>query len=301
MARLLVVEDSLTQAKWIQALLTKAGHEVRVAADGIQGLTATEEFSPQVMLTDLQMPEMDGLELVKVMRHRHPAIPVVLMTAFGSDDIAVEALKRGAASYVPKARLAQDLPRTLQELLTLINSRASDRALPFLQQCEANFLLDNDATTIPAVTGYIQNMLQQVQHSNENTLLRLGIAMHEAFANAIYHGNLQVSSETREGDGKLFDDLVAQRRQEAPYANRRIAVTARVSQTEAVIAVRDEGPGFDPALIPDPTTEANLEKLSGRGLLLIRTFLDEVRHNSRGNEITMLKRCEIAPPPDSVN
>ena len=55
--------------------------------------------------------------------------------------------------------------------------------------------------------------------------------------------------------------------------------------------IRDEGPGFDPDGLPDPTDPENLTKASGRGVLLIRTFMDEVRFNDTGNEITMIKRC----------
>jgi anti-sigma regulatory factor (Ser/Thr protein kinase) len=62
------------------------------------------------------------------------------------------------------------------------------------------------------------------------------------------------------------------------------------SAHEAVFVVRDEGKGFDPLQIPNPIDAENLDKPSGRGLLLIRTFMDEVRHNGQGNEITMIKR-----------
>ena len=54
--------------------------------------------------------------------------------------------------------------------------------------------------------------------------------------------------------------------------------------------VRDEGNGFDPTILPDPTDPANLEKSSGRGILLMRTFMDEVVFNEVGNEVQMLKR-----------
>ena len=67
-------------------------------------------------------------------------------------------------------------------------------------------------------------------------------------------------------------------------------MTARESHSEATYIVRDEGPGFDPSILPDPTDPENLGKVSGRGLLLIRTFMDEVYHNERGNEIAMIKR-----------
>ena len=56
--------------------------------------------------------------------------------------------------------------------------------------------------------------------------------------------------------------------------------------------IRDEGPGFDTTTLPDPTDPANLEKRSGRGLLLIKAFMSEVRHNARGNEVTLIRRPE---------
>jgi len=67
--------------------------------------------------------------------------------------------------------------------------------------------------------------------------------------------------------------------------------------------VEDEGPGFDPATLPVPTDPANLERIGGRGLMLIRTFMDEVEHNEKGSRITLRKRYPTAecprPPADS--
>ena len=63
-----------------------------------------------------------------------------------------------------------------------------------------------------------------------------------------------------------------------------------MTRHEAVYRIRDEGPGFDPARLPDPTDPARLERTTGRGLLLIRAFMDEVAFNGTGNQITLLKR-----------
>jgi anti-sigma regulatory factor (Ser/Thr protein kinase) len=62
-----------------------------------------------------------------------------------------------------------------------------------------------------------------------------------------------------------------------------------LTRHEATFSVRDEGSGFDPALLPDPTDPANLGRVSGRGLLLIHTFMDRVEHNEKGNQIVMTK------------
>ena len=68
----------------------------------------------------------------------------------------------------------------------------------------------------------------------------------------------------------------------------------RPSPAEATYTVRDEGPGFDPSALPDPNDPQNLEKIGGRGLLLIRTFMDQVQYNDRGNAITMRKLREAS-------
>jgi anti-sigma regulatory factor (Ser/Thr protein kinase) len=67
-------------------------------------------------------------------------------------------------------------------------------------------------------------------------------------------------------------------------------VTARLSRELATFAVTDEGPGFDVSRLPDPTELANLETPSGRGLFLMRLFMDEVAYNAAGNEVTLVKR-----------
>ncbi len=92
------------------------------------------------MLTDLDMPEMNGLDLVVAVRSKYPQIPVILMTAFGSEEIAVQALQSGAASYVPKKNLAQDLVNTLQDVLELARaSREESQLAEFLTGLDLRF------------------------------------------------------------------------------------------------------------------------------------------------------------------
>ena len=87
-----------------------------------------------------------------------------------------------------------------------------------------------------------------------------------------------------------YEKRLAERRSQPPYRDRRVYLTVKESREETVYVVRDEGPGFDPKMKIDPTSTQNLESPRGRGLLLIRTFMDEVTFNEKSNQITMVKR-----------
>lgn len=292
MTSVLVVDDFVMDRHRAGALVEKAtGFTPVYASNGREALTAMEQALPDVVLTDLLMPEMDGLELVQEIRSKYPLVPVILMTAHGSEEIAIKALQTGASSYVPKRNLAQDLAETVESVLAAARaSRNQQRLLECLARTESHFILDNDPGLIPPLIGHLQDNLARLKLCDEIGRIRVSVALQEALTNAIQHGNLEVSSVLREKDDKAYYALAAERRKEKPYCLRRINVIARESTVEAVYVIRDEGPGFDPSLLPDPTDPSNLERVSGRGLLLIRTFMDEVSHNAKGNEITMIKR-----------
>jgi CheY-like chemotaxis protein len=293
MATVLVVDDAAVDQRLAEKLLTKEGLTVVTANDGNEALEVLKKTTPDLVLTDMQMPGMGGLELVEEIRSRYPAVPVILMTAHGSEEIAVEALQRGAASYVPKRNLARDLHETIHSVLSLAKvGRHEQRLLECLVETESRFVLENDASLIPTLIGCLENNLKRMHICDENGLIRVAVALREALINAIHHGNLEIKSNLRETDEKEYYRLAEERRHEEPYQDRRVHITAKESHREAVYIIRDEGPGFDPGSLPDPTDPANLEKVSGRGLLLIRTFMDEVQHNREGNEITMIKRAD---------
>ena len=120
--------------------------------------------------------------------------------------------------------------------------------------------------------------------------LRIGIALEESLLNAMYHGNLELSSDLRQDGSNTYEQLATIRRYLAPFADRQLHVHVRFDTSKATFIIRDEGPGFDVSKLPDPTDPENMLKVSGRGLLLIRTFMDEVHHNSTGNEIALVYR-----------
>ncbi len=288
----LIVDDSLIDRHLADAIVKKLeGWKALFAGNGVEALQVIKKQMPDLVLTDMLMPEMDGLELVQAIRNQYPLLPVILMTAHGSEDIAIQALQRGAASYVPKKSLARDLAETVEQVMSLARTAShKQRVLESLSRQEVEFVLENDVALIPPLVNYLEECLIKMKLCEQAGLILLGVALHEALTNAIFHGNLELSSSIKEQDEKRYYSLAEERRQQFPYRDRRVHVITTLSHDQVIFAVRDEGPGFDPSTLPDPTDPSNLERVSGRGLLLIQTFMDHVEHNQLGNQITMVKK-----------
>jgi CheY-like chemotaxis protein len=288
----LVVDDAAVDRRMTGAIIEhNLGWRVEYAEDGASAMAAMERKMPRIVLTDLRMPGMDGLELVKAIRKKYPTVPVVLITAYGSENIAIQALRDGAASYVPKKSLDHDLASTLEQVVAAAQTEGrQQRLLERLSHTEALFILENDQAHIPALIALVQEYLVRLGLCDQTDRIRVGVALEETLLNAIYHGNLEVGSELRQEGDDPYHRLAEERRQQPPYRDRQIYFSYKLSHSEAVFAIRDEGPGFDPSLLPDPRDPANLGRVSGRGLLLIRTFMDEVTFSDTGNQIILVKR-----------
>jgi CheY-like chemotaxis protein len=299
MPSVLVVDDSAMDRRLAGAFLEKdAQFAVSYAGHGAEAMASMRQSAPHLVVTDLIMPEMDGLQLVSAVREKFPMVPVILMTSLGSEEIAVKALHQGAASYVPKKFLGRDLLDTARRVLAVTGHKLSQaKLMECMTDTTARFVLHNDRALIPALVGHLQDRVTQIGLGDDVDRMQIGVALEEALTNSLYHGNLEISSDLRESDFTTYYSTYEERSKREPFAGRRIFVDALISRDEAQFVIRDEGPGFDPASLPDPTDPANLERLSGRGVLLMRTFMDEVAYNAAGNEVRMVKRRRDAAPP----
>lgn len=298
MATVLIVDDSPVDRKLIGGLLNRdSDWTIEYAEHGADALRRMKDVEVDVIVTDLNMPEMDGLDLVRAVRVQYPDLPVILITGQGSEALALEALEQGAASYVPKQKLADMLSVTLDQVLGMVRA---DRSYAMLIECvdrtEFTFTLRNDPALIDPLVDMVQQMVGGMRVCDAIWRVRVGVALEQALLNALYRGNLEISSdqmqEAREallaGNGV---DIVAERAATPPYSERTIYCNIVITKDEAKFVVRDGGPGFDVSKVAsrDP---AALESETGRGLVLMRAFMDEVTFNDAGNEVTMVKRRE---------
>jgi CheY-like chemotaxis protein/anti-sigma regulatory factor (Ser/Thr protein kinase) len=291
MTSILVVDDNPIDRRLVGGLLSCIeGWQLEFANDGAAALQLMENgFVPDIIVTDIQMPQVNGLELVATVKKQYPRLPVLLITSQGSDEIALQALKAGAVNYSPKSCLSRDLVRTIQKVISIAEKVSSTAVVTIAptDTFHCKIEIDNDS-------DMIWPLIEQLQHNMppwiDQDRLQVGMALDEAISNAIYHGNLEVDSCLKEENNDEFYTLVDKRRQVEPYAQRRVRVETEFSPKVVTFSIADQGPGFDPDTVADPREKENLSKLSGRGLLLIRSFMDDVWHNNAGNRITMVKR-----------
>lgn len=295
MPTILVVDDSATDRTLAGGLIAEHSEfDVEFAENGSDAIIKLELHVPDLVVTDMDMPELNGLELVSVIRKAYPLVPVVLMTARGSEELALQALRAGAASYVPKRQLAAELLETVHQVYSAAREdRGRIRLMRRMTEQQVQFTIENDPELISSLVQYLKDGAAGMGICDEGERVRTGVALQEALTNASLHGNLELDSSLREKDHREYYELARSRMELLPYSGRRIHVTARYSLDAAEFTIRDEGPGFNRSNLPDPTDPTNIERPCGRGLLLMQTFMDEVRYNAVGNEVTMIKRCRV--------
>jgi len=244
-----------------------------------------------VVVTDLQMPDMDGLALLAALRRDRPDVPVILMTAAGSEELAIQALRQGAASYVPKRSLASELLPTVRRVLTAVSEERSQQSLRSrLVSRRETYRLEADLGLHTSLSRHLRHLVGDAWRLDKTCQLRIGTAIEEALLNAYYHGSLEMDSNLKDSDQSEFYAVAERRSQETPYRERTVTVDVELTPEEFVLTVRDEGPGFDPSTLPDPLEMENRERPCGRGVMLMRSFMDDVAYNARGNEVTLRKR-----------
>lgn len=291
----LVVDDSEVERRLIGGLLERSREDyvVQYASDGREALDWIKQLQPDLVVTDLVMPGMDGLELLRAIRKRWPELPVVLLTAYGNERIAAEALEQGAASYIPKARRAAQLQDTVRRVLARVRATGrQERLMRCLTRMDCSFALENDLAVIASLVDLVQENLAGGTPTENGARVRIAVALEEALLNAFYHGNLEISEkeyQQAKEEGSLHE-LAEERRTEPSFRDRRIRVAVHISPAEVRFVVQDEGTGSPPGRTALTSDEARyFEAGRDRGLRLMRALMDEVQFNEAGNEVTLVK------------
>lgn len=276
MATVLIVDDSAFDRELATRVLTQDSTLTVEAVDGgMAALNRLKEGGIDLVVTDMQMPDVNGLQVVTTVRIDHPEIPVILMTGGGTEVIAVNALAQGAASYVPKRMLNEWLLSTVHEALSAQQAeRTHQKLLDCFHAVQFELELNKDLEVISPLVNYIQQMATGIRIGDASDVFRLGIALRAALENAM-------------------------------YCDRVIEFELRMDQHESRFTLRakpGDGPIFDPVSLPEVTDPDAITSTGSRGFLLLRSHMDDVLFNATGSKAILVKRRRVDESlPESVN
>ncbi|MBI5638267.1 MAG: response regulator [Nitrospinae bacterium] len=273
---ILVIDDEENIRNVLETVFTGKGYGVVKTANGFEAIKAVEGGGVDLAVIDIKMPGMDGMELLSRIKDHSAEFPVVIMTGFADVETAAKALKAGASDFLAKPFGAQEVYHSVSRLLELRKVREENRKiLPFFK-----FTMDAEIPTrtdyVNGVIHYITEHLKEIELCDSSQLSNLVIALYEAIVNGMRHGN-------------------------GNDPGKKVRVRAEIGYNEARFTVTDQGEGFAIDDIANPTAPKNLYKSSGRGIYLMRHFMDEVSYNDQGNEVTLVKRRKGGAPPAPGN
>jgi DNA-binding NtrC family response regulator len=130
MNKVLIVDDELNMRLVLAAMLKKEGYAITSAADGLEALQILKSNKMDVVVTDLKMPHLDGMELLLRITEQYPQVPVIIITAHGTVATAVEALKRGALDYITKPFELDDLKNVISKAIKTRTLKENELFLP---------------------------------------------------------------------------------------------------------------------------------------------------------------------------
>lgn len=303
MTRILAVDDDGHVRRLLHDALKLRGYEVEVAVDGVDAARRLRDEEFDIVITDLQMPRMDGRRLAELAAQIRPGIGLIIVTAHPSDSSALSTFSHGAAAYLLKPVDLRDLYRAVREVERERNDIADKIAtgdvpgtpvrVTALKSGWIEFEAPSHQLYVERFTNLFEVLLRK--GLNEEQLDDVKIAVHELGTNAVEWGN--------QGD-----------------VRKPVRISAMIEPEQLVLVIEDQGRGFKPATVPNPIVDpegvaegrrAAGKRPGGYGIAMARAAMDEIFYNSAGNTVVMTKvlgrkkpgaaaPTQAAPPQDQA-
>ena len=290
---ILFVDDSASDRTRAVGLLSSERPNWNVLAEesAADGLEVLERRSVSLVITDLFMPGMSGEEFLLKVKEFFPSVPVILVTSYGSDQIAARSLELGAVNYVPKRRLADDLVTAIDEVLrSAQEATMASTVLAHMVRSRTLFRIESSLEQIRSLLLLIRERLQILQELSNEQVRHVTDAVREALINACFHGNLSVNSTPLEHTRDEYMQLGESRRKSLELPDRTIEVELTQEPGTVCFSVTDDGDGFDTSVVSQLTGTPSADFANGNGFRIMQQNMDVIEFNSSGNRIALTKR-----------
>jgi YesN/AraC family two-component response regulator len=291
MKKILVIDDEEQVREVLKVALAENGYSVFEAENGKNGVQRFIEVNPDIVITDVNMPEMSGIDVTKKIKELKPDADVVIMTGYGTEELVIQSLRSGATNYIKK-------PVDFNELMSILDSlilkRENRRRFEVLKEIvvreEKTLSIGNN---ISRIWGTVNQILFNLPPKIEEISVEgLKIGLYEILVNAIEHGNLGITYEEKKEalSNNTYNTLLKQRLEKADKAGKKVKVKSVFSRAHLQIEIEDEGNGFnykELSFLQEPET---LLSAHGRGILLASLYFDVIEYHGPGNSVTLAKQ-----------
>jgi serine/threonine-protein kinase RsbW len=267
--RVIVVETDATIRDTITSAFATRGHTVTPVDSIGEAVRWIEAGVVDLVVSDLENVTAEDARLVRSMNSRRSPVPL-LVTTVAADDTRAPIFRSGGAESLGYP-FAEDVLDEAIERVRRHHVLHGDlmKIRPFLTE-RIQFVIPSRVEYLDGILTHLSERLVALRVIEPDSI-DVVVALDEAIVNAIKHGN-------------GYDP------------SKRVTVIAEITDGVARFEISDEGPGFSEKDVPDPCAPENLLRTSGRGILLIRSIMDEVSFSEPGNRITMTKRASLTQP-----
>lgn len=238
-AKILVVDDEESIREFLEIMLKKEGYEVTLAEDGLKAKELVQKKSFDMIISDLQMPNMTGIELLKFIRQNYPEIVFMMITAFGTTETAVEAMKMGAYDYLTKPFKIDEVRINIANALKSKNLEFENRTLK--KELNKEFSFQNVIGNSPAM-HHVFDLVKRVSQAPTNILItgESGTGK-EVIAKAIhYNGPLKEKPFVTINCGAIPENLM----ESEMFGHKKGSFTGAVADKPGLFEVADGGTLF---------------------------------------------------------
>jgi len=289
--KILIVEDDLASREYLRNAIEMEGHDYRIAVNGSEALDIYVDFKPELILCDIQMPVMDGLELLETVRSRKSNSIFVMLTAFSTEEYAIRAFHLGANNYIKKPIRQNELLELLTKYERIIkNRRIGNPEIPGrLSKRELKLHFKSEDGSMPKVVDFLLSETADLFSNDEKISIELGLM--ELLTNAVEHGNLEITSPEKQlaSQNGEFEELLQKKLQNKNLAEREVTVHFLMNEEYCEWIIMDQGNGFNWQEMQSNLQEDRLYELNGRGVFICQFLFDEMEFQGNGNTVRVRK------------
>lgn len=293
--RILVVDDEDIIREVIASKISKSlGYEVSQANNGKDALAEIDRAMPDLVVTDIKMPEMSGIELLSEIRKRRVSVPVIILTGYGTMEDAIAAIRLGAKSFIKKPFDINQIISLIENIFAVHQETADvQEVVPFIRSQSFTIRIPNNYIYLSKVINYVFATVRDCWEMDSSRLNDIKVALYEALLNGFEHGNLAVDKEDKAKCLMLghneYRKYLLEHMEEPRNRGKSITVFVSIDPIRSEVRVLDDGAGFDHSRFDEDLDPEAFMKTYGRGLFLIKSLMDEVSFNDRGNMIRFMK------------